>query len=86
MCGHTKAAELLVAARRTNVDAATRDGGVTALTLATHTGLIEVVKALLHVGADINKADAAGQTPIYLASQRGDKQIVELLLKSPTST
>lgn len=75
--------QLLVGVRTTNINAATRDGGVTALTLAAHLGMAEAVKLLQLANADVNQADAVGQTALFLASQQGTYEIVESLLKPP---
>jgi ankyrin repeat protein len=41
---------------------------------------IEIIKALLAAGANVNAADAFGQTPLMIASQGGSKEVIKLLL------
>jgi ankyrin repeat protein len=40
---------------------------VTGLQIASHKGYEKIVKLLLERGADINKADADGNTPLHFA-------------------
>ena len=40
---------------------------------------LEVAKALVDKGADVNAADNAGMTPLHYAAQRGSDRIVEFL-------
>ena len=41
-----------------------------------------VVTLLIERGADINKPDMDGATPLYIASARGDEKMVQLLLNN----
>jgi hypothetical protein len=41
-----------------------------------------IVNLLIERGADINKPDVDGTTPLYIASSRGDEQMVQLLLNN----
>lgn len=41
-----------------------------------------IVNLLIERGADINKPDVDGATPLYIASSRGDEQMVQLLLNN----
>ena len=41
---------------------------------------MEVVRALLDRGADINQAENSGYTPLYIASQNGHVDVVRALL------
>ena len=44
-------------------------------------GHVEVVRFLVERGADINKANNVGQTPLMIAVRHGHSEIVEILLK-----
>ena len=41
-----------------------------------------IVNLLIERGADINKPDVDGATPLYIASARGDEKMVQLLLNN----
>jgi len=41
-----------------------------------------IVNLLIERGADINKPDVDGMTPLYIASARGDEKMVQLLLNN----
>ena len=43
-------------------------------------GKTEVVEALLKAGADINKGNNIGETPLYAASYNGHTEVVKVLL------
>jgi ankyrin repeat protein len=45
-------------------------------------GRVEIVRLLLEVGGDKDKADNAGRTPLYMASNYGHLEIVRLLLEA----
>ena len=62
------------------IEDTTRDGK-TGLYYASRTESKSAVTALLHHGADPNKADKDGSTPLMAASYKGFKDIVVLLLK-----
>ena len=62
------------------IEDTTRDGK-TGLYYASRKGSKSAVSALLHHGADSNKAGKDGSTPLMAASYKGFKDIVELLLK-----
>ena len=44
------------------------------------------VARLLAAGADVDAADSAGQTALYLASKRGNLAVVEELLEAGADT
>ncbi|KAL8192314.1 hypothetical protein R6Q57_027981 [Mikania cordata] len=54
--------------------------GQTALHIAVKKGHLEMVRLLLEGGANVNKPDIKGCTPISLAKQQGNKSIYDLLL------
>lgn len=45
-------------------------------------GSVEVARALLDAGAEVNVQDAGGVTPLMRAARRGKPELVELLLES----
>ena len=54
----------------------------TAILMATKKGKINKMKVILEAGIDnINKSDIYGNTPLYISSRDGKKEIVELLLR-----
>ncbi|KAF5810768.1 putative potassium channel, voltage-dependent, EAG/ELK/ERG, rmlC-like jelly roll [Helianthus annuus] len=63
----------------TNVDLPAEEGQ-TALHVAVKNGHLEMVRLLLEGGANVNKPDLKGCTPISLAKQQGNKSIHDLLL------
>lgn len=52
----------------------------TTLTMAAFTGQAEIVKRLLALGADPQLQNEGGYTPLHLAAERGDADIVAMLL------
>jgi ankyrin repeat protein len=59
--------------------------GVTALMLAANRGRLDMVRALVAAGADVNAADARGFTPLFHAcynseEDRGHPEVVDALL------
>ena len=55
--------------------------GMTALTQCVLDGNLKSVKALIEVGADVNKKDRHGWTPLHHAASEGYLNIVRYLLK-----
>ena len=51
--------------------------------IATHSGHRDVAQLLIDRGADVNKADKDGWTPLYWACENGDTDVVEQLLGVP---
>ncbi|WCR58501.1 ankyrin repeat domain-containing protein [Wolbachia endosymbiont of Ctenocephalides felis wCfeJ] len=48
-----------------------------------NTGDIELIQRLIREGADVNFRDIAGNVPLILAVQNGNKKVVDILLASP---
>ncbi len=76
--GHTDLAEQLIQSRQVDINAANEHG--TALGMAGYYGQTDTIKMLLKRGANINRKDAKGYTPLMMASAAGRKDIVLLLL------
>jgi uncharacterized protein len=55
--------------------------GLPALAYATDRRRLPIVKALISLGADVNRG-RNGHTPLFIASGRGDKVLVSLLLEA----
>lgn len=45
-------------------------------------GNIKQMQALLDAGADVNKANGQGRTPLYEASVEGEKEVAEMLISA----
>ncbi len=58
------------------------DGGGTALFLAAHSGLADVVKRLIEMGAEIHKTNVAGFTPVMMAIDGGHPGIAKALIEA----
>nr|XP_060629613.1 KN motif and ankyrin repeat domain-containing protein 4 [Anolis sagrei ordinatus]XP_060629614.1 KN motif and ankyrin repeat domain-containing protein 4 [Anolis sagrei ordinatus]XP_060629615.1 KN motif and ankyrin repeat domain-containing protein 4 [Anolis sagrei ordinatus]XP_060629616.1 KN motif and ankyrin repeat domain-containing protein 4 [Anolis sagrei ordinatus] len=69
--------------REGNVNIRASQGGQTALILGVSHDREDMVKALLSSGADINLQDDTGLSPLMVASQYGNMDIVKLLLDHP---
>ena len=66
---------------RRGVDANTTDaGGQSVLHLASRDGTIEVAQVLVTAGAEIDRRNKNGETPIMLAALGGHRSMVEFLL------
>ncbi|WP_436774476.1 ankyrin repeat domain-containing protein [Yinghuangia sp. YIM S09857] len=50
------------------------------LVIAVHFADIEATRRLLRAGADADRPDSEGTTPLYAAAVRGDAEIAELLI------
>ncbi|KAL4617467.1 KN motif and ankyrin repeat domain-containing protein 1-like [Arapaima gigas] len=66
-----------------DVNAKASQAGQTALMLAVSHGRMDMVKALLACGADVNAQDDEGSTALMCASEHGHVEIVKLLLAQP---
>jgi ankyrin repeat protein len=74
--GHLPAVNLLL--QRTDVNVQDKDG-YTPLFLATRSGHIPIIKALINRGANVNAQNKLGNTPLYEAVRRANLPIVKLL-------
>lgn len=77
--GGERLAKALIAKKGVSIDA-TNEGGSTALLIATNTNRAEVVRMLLDLRADPNKAADSGWTPLLSAADEGNDEIVRMLL------
>lgn len=62
------------------VNAATDDYKATALHIAVSNGLEQAVRQILCLGADVNQANAHGETALHMASVCTNTNIIEMLL------
>jgi ankyrin repeat protein len=76
-------AVMLVESRSIDVNMSITDQGhkCTLLCIASIYGRLPVVHALLHAGADVDKAMDNGATPLYMASQNKHLPVVQALLQ-----
>lgn len=66
-----------------NADLEARDGqGRTALLLATHANDVEIAKALIDAGANVNAKDSIKDTPYLYAGAEGRDEILKSILAS----
>jgi len=56
--------------------------GITPLLLASRLGHVDVVKLLIHHGADVDKANTLGQYPLHVATIYNHPEVVKILLKN----
>ena len=66
--------------RNFNVDARRDVDDATALIIASIRGYIEMVRDLLHSGADVNATKRGGETALFCAVCNGEAEIVKLLV------
>ncbi len=76
-----KVAMMLLAQPDIDVNIA-HTGGETALFLAAHSGLCDVVKRLIEMGADVHKQNATGFTALMLAIDGGHPEIAKVLIEA----
>lgn len=57
-------------------------GGNTALLLAAQFGAVSALRLLLHAGANVDRPNAEGATPLYYAAKKGEDECVSILLKA----
>ena len=66
------------------IDTGDSEAGRTALFWAAYKGRVEVVKALINAGADVNKASTKdSMTPFAAATSKGHTEIAELISNAP---
>jgi ankyrin repeat protein len=66
-----------------NINAPINAQGQTQLHVAVNAGNLAEVNRLIQAGADVNKANNIGETPLWIASDKIHVQIVERLLAAP---
>ena len=76
--GYADIAILMVKSESIGLNSEGRLGGTPTYWAAYH-GLVEVVRALVTVGADINKADNNGVTPLRTARRQGHTEVAGFL-------
>jgi len=77
--GHTKVAELLIAAGA-DVDAQRADGATPLYKACQDGGRPAIAKMLLKAGAQVNREHDRGMTPLWLAVHQGSTELVRILL------
>lgn len=55
--------------------------GATPLLISIAIGKSDIAKALINMGADVNKPDNEGVTPLHIACQEGNIELVKLLIE-----
>jgi ankyrin repeat protein len=63
-----------------DINEAIETNGDTPLHIASRWSMFYIVKLLLDKGADVNKKDLSGHSPLYYAAKTDDDDIVRLLL------
>ena len=71
----------MLLAMRANVEDRGIKGDYTPLMEAAMNGHLDIVKLLIHHGADVNAQSSCGNTPLMLACANGHEQVVKYLLK-----
>ncbi len=72
----------LLCERGVNVDAAIKDNATTPLLYSSFRNYIDVAESLINWGANPNIKDVNGNSPLILASSKGNIEIVKLLIKA----
>ncbi|XP_025806581.1 tankyrase-1-like [Panicum hallii] len=78
--GKVDMCKLLIEDFQANVDATDVEGATPLVFAVQGTGSTAVVSLLLSHGADANKADNGGISPLHIAAERGFYEVAELLL------
>lgn len=78
--GQTPAAWAMQAGHREIVRLLAAHGAALTPHMAAYAGDVQTVRRLLDAGADVNQQDKEGRTPLYLATQEGYMEVMELLI------
>ena len=78
--GQTPAARAMQAGHKEIVRLLAAHGAVLTLHMAAYAGDVQTVRRLLEAGAAVNQQDEEGRTPLYLATQEGYMEVMELLI------
>jgi len=78
--GHANVVELLIS-KGADISASDFHQGLTLLHYAARGGHVDVAKVLISKGVDVNAKDNYGRSPLDLAKQQRQKEMVELLRK-----
>lgn len=82
--GHAEVVKTLLGTKGIDVNTAPEDSGWTPLHVAIANLEFEIIELLLAAGADVNKADNDGNTPLHVAASIVlNADIVEILLEAP---
>ncbi|XP_072148567.1 uncharacterized protein [Setaria viridis] len=78
--GKVEVCKFLIRSCEVDVDAADADGATPLILAVQGVGSTTTLKILLSRGADPNKADSIGVTPLHIAAERGSYEVAEQLL------
>ena len=80
--GHLDLCRMLISEGTLDVNTTDSIRGMTPLFFATNADDVKICRLLIEEGhADVDKADITGHTPLHVATARGNKAIIRLLLK-----
>ena len=79
--GHSELVQKLLASNRVDINSVTQDGS-TSLSLASKAGSLATVTTLIKQGADVNKTNSAGVSPLHEGCLANHPDIVQKLLSS----
>ena len=78
--GNTEEALRIIQTSGIDLDAVLNKDGNTALIIASQRGYLDIVKALIAAGADVNAASKDGNTALTVASSNGHLEVVKALI------